>query len=306
MKILREVRLPQAGECIALVRGELDDPAVAIVGCSCLTGNTWDGNLCLVNLESGKIETELKTFGGNCAVESLKFGTASYFFSGGDDGAVYCWRYNKNNQYNLNSEEATTVAKHENDNSSNERPVFNFFDHQNVVSAIAANHSASDITLPQSSLVLSASWDTTVKLWDMENAWPLRTFHTSARETNDVEWNPRDPCRFISGSRGKVVMLWDHRSAQATGRVVFDSSVIVARHNPLSEFEFAVGTNHGSIKLIDSRKLGHVLSQSATMTGAIRSLHFSPSNAGLLAMAADDGRVAYAHSWIGGERRDRK
>src|SRR4051812_19185700 len=66
---------------------------------------------------------------------------------------------------------------------------------------------------PDGRTVLSGSFDTTLKLWDVATGRHLRTFSGHTSEVNAVAFSP-DGRTVLSGSSGKVLRLWD----VATGR----------------------------------------------------------------------------------------
>jgi len=72
-------QLPASGDCIAMCQDLL------LVGCSSLSGNSWDGEVCLLEL-SGAKRASLRTYGGNCAVQSLQVGEQTFFLAAGGQG----------------------------------------------------------------------------------------------------------------------------------------------------------------------------------------------------------------------------
>lgn len=72
------------GDCITMS----PDSKLAIVGYSNISGNLWDGEIRLIDVHSNKTRATLRTYGGNCAVESLNIGQNAYFFAA---GGRCCW-----------------------------------------------------------------------------------------------------------------------------------------------------------------------------------------------------------------------
>ncbi|KAK2141906.1 hypothetical protein NP493_5070g00001 [Ridgeia piscesae] len=76
----------------------------------------------------------------------------------------------------------------------------------------------------RTSLVLSASWDTTVKLWDITRNSSLVTFHDHNNIVYSAIWSPRIPGCFASTSGDTTLRIWDIRKP--------DSSTLVIHGHP--------------------------------------------------------------------------
>ncbi|KAI0233572.1 Peroxisomal targeting signal 2 receptor [Lamellibrachia satsuma] len=78
------------------------------------------------------------------------------------------------------------------------------------------------------SLVLSASWDTTVKLWDMSRDSSLVTFHGHTNIVYNAVWSPHIPGCFASTSGDGTLRIWDIRKPDsATPTIPVHSSDIL-------------------------------------------------------------------------------
>jgi len=55
---------------------------------------------------------------------------------------------------------------------------------------------------------LSASWDKTIRLWDMSTGATLRTFQGHSKDVNSVAFSA-DNRQIVSGSRDKTIRLWN-------------------------------------------------------------------------------------------------
>jgi hypothetical protein len=74
----------------------------------------------------------------------------------------------------------------------------------------------------QGYLLLSASQDGTVKLWDLRDArsevskWhSKRKYNGQSDGIRDVKWSPRDAVEFAFGTDGGMVQMWDYRNNKA-------------------------------------------------------------------------------------------
>ncbi|MBD3325792.1 hypothetical protein GF339_14500, partial [candidate division KSB3 bacterium] len=61
---------------------------------------------------------------------------------------------------------------------------------------------------PDSRLLASASWDRTVKLWNVQTGEELRTLSGHAREVVSVEFSPDDSL-LATASWDGMLKLWD-------------------------------------------------------------------------------------------------
>jgi WD40 repeat protein len=152
----------------------------------------------------------------------------------------------------------------------------------------------------QKGILVDASEDHTVCLWDIEGAKssevdPLTTFvgHTSVVE--DVAWNNHHENFFVSVGDDGNIILWDRRSdkpqQKATGHAKEINSVAF---NPFSEWIFATASSDHTVGLWDVRKIGTSLYSFNGHTDQVFHLQWSPFNETILASGSYDRRV---HVW---------
>ena len=92
-------------------------------------------------------------------------------------------------------------------NSSAEN-VTAFDEHDGPISGISINNPSSEHQA-LSSLVLTSSYDWTVKLWSPESKDSLRTFEHSDDYIYDVCWNPSNPSLFATANNDGIVDIFD-------------------------------------------------------------------------------------------------
>lgn len=83
-----------------------------------------------------------------------------------------------------------------------------FDEHDGPISGISINNPTSE-TQAFSSLVLTSSFDWTVKLWSPESSESLRTFEHSDDYIYDVCWNPSNPSLFATANNDGMIDLFD-------------------------------------------------------------------------------------------------
>jgi len=65
-------------------------------------------------------------------------------------------------------------------------------------------------------VLVTGSWDKTVKLWDLSTSTCLSTMRGHGSDVMSVSWSP-DGARLASGSRDKTVRLWDASTGAPIG-----------------------------------------------------------------------------------------
>lgn len=104
-------------------------------------------------------------------------------------------------------------------------------------------------------LLLSASADTTVKLWDVYHQRSLlRTFSGHTKALSDVTFNASGT-QFLSASYDRMIKLWDTETGQCVNRFTTGKTPHVVRFNPDPEraHEFLAGMSDKKIVQFDTR-----------------------------------------------------
>ena len=127
--------------------------------------------------------------------------------------------------------------------------------HQDYIRSIAVH-----ATLP---LVLTASDDHTVKLWDFSQGWAhVRTYEGHSHYVMAVVWNPREGPNFATASLDNKVKLWNTTTSRANFSLEHDKGVNCVAFYPGSDKPYLVsGTDDGTVFLWDfpTRSKIHVL-----------------------------------------------
>ncbi|KAJ5072967.1 coatomer subunit beta'-1 [Anaeramoeba ignava] len=141
------------------------------------------GKIIIYNFMSKKIEQTIEAT--NCPIRSVKWiDRKEWFVACSDDGKIMVFNYN-------------TLEK-----------VKQFEAHPDYIRNLAVHP-----TLPY---LLSCSDDFKIKLWDWSEDWVCKqTFEGHSHYVMSVEWNPRDPTTFASGSLDRTVKFWGIESPVA-------------------------------------------------------------------------------------------
>ncbi|KAJ1651445.1 rRNA-processing protein [Dispira simplex] len=130
-------------------------------------------------------------------------------------------------------------------------------------------------------LLLSASADRSIKLWDLKTATCAHSYHHHQDKVQAVEWHPVESTMFVSGGFDRALTILDSRSpASLTGcRVASDIECV--RWDPHAPQCFYVTTEDGMVQYMDVRKL--------SLTSSIASL---PAATPLFKIQAHDSAVS--------------
>lgn len=150
-------------------------------------------------------------------------------------------------------------------------------------------------------LLLSASEDQTICLWDIASAEKDKTakaktiyqLHTAG--VQDVAWHGLHDSIFASVGDDKKLILWDTRSSTST-----KASYVVEAHNaevncvsfnPFSEFVLATGSTDKTVALWDLRNLNMKLHSFESHTDDVLQVSWSPHYETIFASAGTDRKV---------------
>jgi len=102
-------------------------------------------------------------------------------------------------------------------------------------------------------LLASSSADTTVKLWDIQNAKCVHSYNHHTDKVQAVQWNPAESTVLLTGSYDKRVCCFDSRSPQAISEWKLTADVECLKWNPHKPELFYVSTEDGLVKCFDAR-----------------------------------------------------
>lgn len=155
--------------------------------------------------------------------------------------------------------------------------------------------------------LLSASADTTVRLWDVNatptegNVLPSKSVfngHTSVVE--DVAWHSLHDSIFASVGDDKKLLIWDTRTGGKARYSVeaHGGEVNCVSFNPFSEFVLATGSSDKTVGLWDLRNLQVKLHSFEGHTDDVLQVGWSPHNETILASASGDRKLKIGRAHV--------
>ena len=151
-------------------------------------------------------------------------------------------------------------------------------------------------------ILLTASEDTTIHQWDINNfsasskeLAPARVYTGHTAWVEDVAWSPLIDPIFASVGDDKKLMIWDTRSS-VLNKAHFSVDAHAAEincvaFNPKNEHILATGSSDKTVALWDMRNLKHRLHTFEGHQDEILQLAWSPHNETILASSSGDRRL---------------
>lgn len=127
-------------------------------------------------------------------------------------------------------------------------------EHNDICSALSISK--------QSKQVASASWDSSIKLWDLEVDMSIHSVHLHTDKVLDILWNYATPDVFASASEDGTVKLYDNRGTGKPASLL-DYQAIT---HPMSldwvtEEKICIGYSNGDVSMLDTRNTSQEISK---------------------------------------------
>ncbi|KAJ1967632.1 rRNA-processing protein [Dimargaris verticillata] len=103
-------------------------------------------------------------------------------------------------------------------------------------------------------LLASASGDTTVKLWDLQTARCVTSYHHHTDKVQAVEWNPVENTVLATGGYDKRVAVLDSRAPKQVHGGRLNADVECLRWDPHNPYCFYVSSEDGLVQYVDARQ----------------------------------------------------
>lgn len=136
---------------------------------------------------------------------------------------------------------------------------------------------------PDGKVILSSSWDNTIRLWDIASSSEIARLSDYGRNIGGVAFSP-DGRHFASGTGNRNVKLWEWNVHEATASVVSDLKgyagwVLSVAFSPDGKY-LAGGSADGGIRLWDAQSGGliRILRKDGEEPGDVNSAIFSPDS----------------------------
>lgn len=145
-------------------------------------------------------------------------------------------------------------------------------------------------TSPHNRIFLSASWDSSIKLWDPLITASLRTYHAHTDLVYAAKFSPAMANMFASVSADGFLKLWDvlDQSPKACMNAHLDSEVMTCDWSRFDHNLLATGGSDGLIKGWDIRNLSSAMFELYGCSYAVRRIRFSPFDANVIASVSYD------------------
>uniref|UniRef100_A0A2K5CIB8 Peroxisomal targeting signal 2 receptor n=2 Tax=Aotus nancymaae TaxID=37293 RepID=A0A2K5CIB8_AOTNA len=143
-------------------------------------------------------------------------------------------------------------------------------------------------------LVVSGSWDQTVKLWDPTVGKSLCTFRGHENVIYSTIWSPHIPGCFASASGDQTLRIWDVKAAGV--RIVIpahQAEILSCDWCKYNENLLVTGAVDCSLRGWDLRNVRQPVFELLGHTYAIRRVKFSPFHASVLASCSYDFTVRF-------------
>lgn len=145
----------------------------------------------------------------------------------------------------------------------------------------------------RTSLVLSASWDMTVKLWDITRKSSLMTFRGHNNIVYSAIWSPHIPGCFASTSVDTTLRIWDIRKPDSSTHVIHGhtTEILTCDWSKYDKNLVVTGASDCVVRGFDLRSPAMPVFELRGHEYPIRRLKCSPFNGNILATCSYDFSV---------------
>lgn len=149
------------------------------------------------------------------------------------------------------------------------------------------------LTRDSANMVLSASWDKTIKLWNMGDGRCLNTYTGHEHIVYSAMWSPLVPKCFASASGDRTLRVWDVRKPYMSGIVISGhaSEILSCDWSKYDQNVIVSAATDGSMRVWDLRKPQQFLQQLDGHQYAVRRVKFSPFDGNILLSCSYDFTV---------------
>ncbi|KYK55386.1 hypothetical protein DCS_07349 [Drechmeria coniospora] len=147
-------------------------------------------------------------------------------------------------------------------------------------------------------LLLSASADTTVKIWDVYHGKDLlRTYSGHAKAVSDICFNANGN-QFLTASYDRMMKLWDTETGKCISRFTTGKTPHVIKFNPDPEHanEFLAGMSDKKIVQFDTRTPGEIVQEYDHHLAAVNTITFVDQNRRFMTTSDDKSLRAWDYN----------
>jgi len=169
-------------------------------------------------------------------------------------------------------------------------PLYNFKEHSQEVYGVHWSQTRNE------QLILSASWDKTIKLWDIKHPRSIQSFLGHEGVCYSAVWSPLIPQCFASTSGDQTFRVWDSRKPYMAViiKAGHDSEILTCDWSKYDRNIILTGAADCSIRGWDLRNTKHYIFQLNGHNYAVRRIKCSPFEGGKLASCSYDFSI---RSW---------
>lgn len=139
-------------------------------------------------------------------------------------------------------------------------------------------------------LLLSASWDCSIKLWDPNRQNSINTYIGHTQLIYNAMFSPHIPNTFASVSGDGQLKIWNTLGNQRNTLSIksHDGEVLTCDWSKQNQFILATGASDGLIKVWDIRSLDYPVYELIGSESAVRRIQFSPFDESIIASVSYD------------------